>query len=260
MQISPKSIPPKRRESRIDEALPEALQAEQDLLERLRTAGFEGAATQHLEAELWRYGWRCLLKWMKDGSIAARCKAKGVRLKCLDQEVTELQRNAQLREDLAAAAVGEAIMYFMEYSLKLGYWKPCKGASMRTYFVHDCLYKFRDAFNAWARPRRRQLEALAGTVLDLGLTQLGFEERVELRDAVRRILQRSPAEAAAIAAMLYHEPCTQKEIGAQLSLSVRSVEGYLRRMRSLGREMQRRGDIEVPPRICSITTTKGCRR
>lgn len=259
MKTSPKSTPPSRDERHIDEVLPEALQAEQDLLERLRTAGFEGPATQQLEAELWRYGWHCLRKWMKDGNIAARCKAKGVRLKCLDQEVTELQRSAELREDLAAAAVGEAVMYFMDYSLKRGYWKPRKGASMRTYFIHDCLYKFRDAFNAWARPRRRQIEALAGTVLDLGSTQPGFEEQVELRDAVRRILQRSPAEAAAIAAMLYREPCTQKEIGAQLNLSVRSVEGYLRRMRSLAREMQRRGDIEVPPSICSVRTARGYR-
>jgi RNA polymerase sigma factor (sigma-70 family) len=239
--------------------VPTALRSEQELLERLRAADFDGPLARHLEADLWRYGWNCLRKWMKDGTIVARCHTRDVRLKYFDQEVTELQRSAELREELAAAALAEAVMYFMDYSLKRGYWKPHKGASMRTYFINDCLYKFRDAFNAWARPRRRQMEALADTILDLGRAQANFEEQAELRDAVRRVLQRSPAEAAAIVALLYCGPCTQKEIGAQLNLSVRSVEGYLRRMRSLGREMQRRGDIELPSSICSVRAARDCR-
>jgi DNA-directed RNA polymerase specialized sigma24 family protein len=259
METSPRNTAASRDEHHRGEVLPDTLRSEQELLERLRAAGFEGPAAQRLEAELWRYGWHCLRKWMKDGSIVARCKDKGLRLKYFDQEVTELQRSAQLREELAAAAVGEAVMYFMDYSLKRGYWKPQKGASMRTYFTHDCLYRFRDAFNAWARPRRREMEALADRPFGLGPTQASFEERVALRDAVKRILQRSPAEAAAIAVLLYREPCTQKEIGAQLNLSVRSVEGYLRRMRDLAREMQRRGDIEVPASICSVLNTRGAR-
>lgn len=45
---------------------------------------------------------------------------------------------------------------------------------------------------------------------------------------------------------MYQEQCTQKEIGVRLGLSVRSVEGHLRRVRLLARDMQRRGQIDVP--------------
>lgn len=247
MKSSPSNTVRSRDERHRDEVLPDALRAEQELLERLCAADFEGMEARRLEAELWRYGWNSLRKWMKDGTIAERCKKKGVRLKCFDQEVAELQRSAQLREDLAAAAVADAVMYFMSHSLERGYWKPHKGASMRTYFINDCLYRFRDAFNAWARPRRRQMEVLAEGLLagDLEPARAGFEERVVLREAVKRILLHSPAEAAAIVAVLYRGPCTQKEIGDELNLSVRSVEGYLRRMRSLARNLQQRGEIDV---------------
>ncbi|MFF6914514.1 hypothetical protein [Streptomyces sp. NPDC012466] len=221
---------------------------DRELLARLQDARFEGLLLEQLVNDLWQYGWRCLRRWMRDGTITAQCKTKGIPLTCFDNETTELQRSSELREDLAATAVGDAVRYFVETSLPCGYWKPHKGASMRTYFIHDCLYRFRNAFNEWARPRRRMMEALAQPYLDddWPASAAAFEEQVALRDAVRLILRRSSAEGAAIVALMYQEQCTQKEIGVRLGLSVRSVEGHLRRVRLLARDMQRRGQIDVP--------------
>ncbi|WP_405863489.1 hypothetical protein [Streptomyces sp. NBC_00005] len=109
---------------------------------RRQAADGKDPERERLTNDLWQYGWRCLRKWMKEGTIAARCKANNVPLTCFDSEVQELRRNSYLREDLAAAAVAEAVQYFVDVSKPRGYWKPHKGASMRTYFMHDCLYRF----------------------------------------------------------------------------------------------------------------------
>jgi hypothetical protein len=105
---------------------------DRELLARLQDARFEGPLLEQLVNDLWQYGWRCLRRWMRDGTITAQCKTKGIPLTCFDNETTELQRSSELREDLAATAVGDAVRYFVETSLPCGYWKPHKGASMRT--------------------------------------------------------------------------------------------------------------------------------
>lgn len=208
---------------------------------------FQGPLAGALNDDLWRYGWDAVRSWMRDGTIAARCAAAGYPMAYASTEIEAMAGSAELREDLAAEAVPPALRDFMDFALPQGDWKPWGGRSMRSYFAVGCLFHFRNAFNAWARPRRGELSMLAERLYTIDWSHDPFEERWAQRDILLRVAARMPsAEGRAVLALLWTERRTHEDVGEQLQMTVRSVEYHMRKARAVAREMLRAGQIENP--------------
>ncbi|MFC9165854.1 hypothetical protein ACFTZ8_34270 [Streptomyces fungicidicus] len=230
---------------------PERLAADRALYERLRQRDFTGWEVKWLRDDLWVYGWRILRAWMKDGTIIAKCGERGILVPARWPEVETLTRRGDLRDEVAHKAVESAVEIFMEEYLPKGRWDPDKGATMRTYFARTCMYAFRDAYKNWAFGYRRNLFAAVAPLRDAnlyapGASYEGFEDTTAFQEAVQRILENAGPEVRAICGYIWETKTSQKEIGAELGMTVRMVEGHMRRLRGRAKLLVARGEIEVP--------------
>lgn len=232
----------------------EQLAKDQELYEQLRRSGFSGPLFEHLKQELWRYGWQALCAWMRDGKIVEKCADNGIRIFPQETEAQVLRRSPEVRDALAGEAVEAAIERFMLIVLPQGKWDPKKKAAMRTYFVRGCLYAFRDAFRAWAHKRRRELKATADNfALDPhSRGELSVEDLAVMRDTANRILRHASDDAKAICARIYQSNCTREDIAQELNMSLKSVEGHMRRLRQKAKDLVKSGEIDITGTTAAI--------
>ncbi|WP_328418528.1 hypothetical protein OG542_40255 (plasmid) [Streptomyces violaceus] len=230
---------------------PEKLEADRALYERLQQRDFTGWEWELLRDDLWVYGWRILRAWMKDGTIIAKCGERGIVVPARWPEVETLTRRGDLRDEVAHEAVERAVKTFTEEYLPNGRWDPAKGATMRTYFARTCMYAFRDAYKNWAFGYRRNLFAAVSPLMDAnlyapGASYGGFEDTTAFQEAVQRILENAGPEVRAICGCIWETKMSQKEIGAELGMTARAVEGHMSRLRGRAKVLVARGEIEVP--------------
>ncbi|WP_435286361.1 hypothetical protein [Streptomyces bacillaris] len=218
----------------------ERLEHDREVYEQLKLDGFRGPQLVQLQEDLWLYGWRVLRSWMKDGTIIERCGENRIVVPAWYTEVETMRRMAELRDELAAESIAPAVTYFTQTLLPNGGWDPDKGASMRTYFLRSCLYYFRDAFKSWARKHRQQLAMISDWTLsdDRPSSEMSTERRVALRSDISDILAHEKWEVRAICALIYKTGRTYTEIGVDLQMSARSVEGHMRRLRARARQLR----------------------
>ncbi|WP_262705298.1 MULTISPECIES: hypothetical protein [Streptomyces] len=236
-----------RRERAEAVADPAVMAADRELYALLQREKFEGWRTKRFREELWLYGWRSLRRWMQDGTIVQRCREKGIRFYYRFEETDQLRLMADARSGLAVESVAWAVEDFVGKTLPAGKWDPDKGATLRTFFIGCCLYAFRDAFKAWARRRRAHLEAVYRSILtyEWASPETAGEEVAAQRDTLRRILEHATDDARAICALMLTGVKHQKEIGDQLGMTSKMVEGQLRRLRKRALAMAARGEVDV---------------
>ena len=122
------------------------LEADQDLINELQWAGFEGPGWQELAMALAEYGLAVMTAWLSTGAIVRKCREKHIR------GVESLPVSGftpEEVEELANLVVGEALGTFRERVLKTHRWDPQKGASLKTYFVGHCCIRFVGVFRRW---------------------------------------------------------------------------------------------------------------
>lgn len=221
---------------------PDRMAQDQELYAQLQVDGFKGPRFQKLTDDLWLYGWKVMRRWMKDGTIVERCGENKIYIPARYTEVETMMRMADLREELAVECVAPAVKHFTERILPGGHWDPEKGAAMRTYFLRSCIYFFRDVFKRWSSRHRRRLVLHSETSLlyvDRPSTAPRAEEQMVLRETARRILQGASWEAKAICSLIYEAGIPHTEIGQQLGMTSRSVEGHMRRLRAHAWRLER---------------------
>ncbi|MDC2951066.1 hypothetical protein [Streptomyces heilongjiangensis] len=221
--------------------------ADRALYERLQHDEFVGRAMEQLREELWVYGWKVLRAWMRDGTLVEKCGERHIPVPARWHEIETLKQRGDIRDEIAHDAVQGAVAVFTEEYLPAGQWDPDKGATMRTYFTVTCMFAFRDAFKKWASAYRRHLALTASTVLDGELVgrNLPPDEAAIYRWTVQRILQDATWEARAICSLIYQQKMTQKEIGDELGMTSRAVEGHMRRLRTHAKLLTARGEIDA---------------
>jgi RNA polymerase sigma factor (sigma-70 family) len=211
-----------------DAESPDRLEADRELRDALREAGYAGPAYALFEAELAAYGRQVMTVLIATGLIFARCQEDGYFLLALPIPADD-------REDLAQETVGKALASFKRNGLERGGWQPEKGRSLRNYFTHTLLGQFS---NAWKK-RIRDQQALAefcGLSLDElppGVRSRGSDpaDVYAQRDEVRRALAGIGHERTRVALAMTELDYTQDEIAEILGVTRRAVEGYLRRYR-----------------------------
>lgn len=127
------------------------------LAERLARLDADGALMLRLQLEQFRgkdwdaflnvlagYGRAVIHAWIHQGTIFRRCAERGIRL-----SHTSLYPKGSEAGDLATNVVVQAIISFHEKVLVPGRWNPAMGATLKTYFVGQCLFQFPNSYRAW---------------------------------------------------------------------------------------------------------------
>lgn len=204
------------------------------LFTELSAAGFEGPVFQVAETEFAAYGIAVLMAWTRTGQIFGKCLAKGRPLSDM-----EPRWSRDDRLEIAIETTARALKYFVENVLKAGRWDPCRGASLKTYFVGTCLLQFANVFELWVAEQRRwgQLHDDEAT-LDDGVgggdpqwadpTAEAAVRTCSARECLRGIADRQTREAAWL---VFGNEASHAEAGAAVGLSADAVEGRLYRLR-----------------------------
>ncbi|MFF2549116.1 hypothetical protein ACFVUY_42045 [Kitasatospora sp. NPDC058063] len=219
-----------------------------ELHTRLTAAGFASSEFELFRGQMWVHGQRVLAAWMYEGIIGAQA---GIRL--WEREISMLRRSQELRDELALETLMRVDLWWFaaDSSSGLRSWDPHRGAALSTFFIGACLSEFRNTARRWRTARAHETQ----TALDLMITVRedrapGPQQAIELREAIRRILQEASREQQAICWHVYSGDLTFKEIGAKLGgLTSRAVEGQMRRLRLSAKRMVAAGVVDVPARF-----------
>lgn len=120
------------------------LQGDVDLVTSLALANYAGPLWDHFSNELAKYGYAVIKSWVATKLIFVRCKQKGFGLPVLDRGFTQEEI-----EGLANYTVAKALSYFRTKVLMKRRWDPTKGASLRTFFIGQCIYQFPNIYREW---------------------------------------------------------------------------------------------------------------
>jgi DNA-directed RNA polymerase specialized sigma24 family protein len=199
------------------------LEADAELVDRLMWHGYAGSEWLRFAGVLAAYGVQVIRTWVLNGKIFVRCKRKGVRL------------NAGIRpsfddaQELANETVARAIVSFRRKVLIPRKWAPAKGASLKTYFIGQCLFQFANVYRLW------QNETHPLKPEDL-LPEMLLPARADAFDVallsaeIATFSARDPRAMAALHAAGYR----YREIAAMLGTTAKGVETHQYRRRRAG--------------------------
>jgi DNA-directed RNA polymerase specialized sigma24 family protein len=200
------------------------LDTDRELVSELRRNNFEGVHYNYYAIELAKYGMAVIAGWTRRGLIMEKVKRHSFGgLPSLDQKELADPNNAQT---LADETVAIALRAFREDVLIPGKWDPDKGASIKTFFVGQCLMQFPNVYRRWHRENYTDAPRLTEDG-DLS-THIDVIQNVEseaitqerLRKAFARIKDPRVRDAfVMIAAGLTHE-----EVGVKLNVTSKTVE------------------------------------
>lgn len=214
------------------------------LLTRLAEGDFTGPEYEAFAGELAAYGYPVLVAWIRRGLIFKHCAERGRRLFPTDQDLQQLFDSYDDRLELALETVGETVPFFRDYVLKPRRWTFEGGATLTTYFVGACVYRFPNVFRRWHGERHRwsrnlqcaELEATDSRPLT-NPTGVDPADAAAGKDRVMRELVKM-TDGARDAAALVIDGASQAEAASILGTTERAIEGRLHRYRN---------KVEPPP-------------
>lgn len=199
---------------------------DEELLRRLREAGFDSEEGHLLRDELIRYGWQVLNSFLYNGSIfghAARVKRA---VSCPDWLREQLRHCADDRQDISCELVFRVLPRFWQAALVGGGWRSDGGAKITTYFTNALLLEFSNVFGVWQRQQRRQIVDKR----DLSY-EVSPEREADERHAVLQELSELKPREREIVALHYDDFSHAEIVELTGAASERAVEGVLYRWR-----------------------------
>lgn len=203
-----------------------------ELNSHLRAAGFAGREYEYFQTELARYGVAVLTKWLRTGELAAKCAEKGI--KGVPQLQPGLFDDRDQAQELAGEIVAVALRHFRSDVLLRDRWDPARGASLKSYFIGQCLLRAGNVTRRWIRhdaPQTRTVEMTEATVDVIG----EFEDDVIRAIAAQQILRGSTQRTRQVLTMVMLN-YRQSEIAAQLGMTPKTVERILAHQRDRARK------------------------
>lgn len=196
------------------------LEADEELLLQLQLHGFSGRPWDRFAREMARYGMGVMASWIRRGVIYGRVKAlTGFGLGRRDG-----WPDAELCDDLATDTVVLALDYFRERVLRAGRWDASRGASLGTFFIGQCLYRFANVYTKALRAEingQEHLEIPADEMAEEWFDPIrGIEAEVVARQDVADALARVSTQRAREALVLKHiGGYTYEEIAERLGMT-----------------------------------------
>lgn len=229
-----------RAEERFDR-----LAGDRELASALHAGGYRGRNYELFANEIAKYGWAVIRGWIYKGQIRGEVKRKG--FGALEPE----PRPGSMIEDaesLADETVVLALTAFRDKVLVPGKWDPAKGASLRTFFVGQCLLQFSNVYKRW---RREELRSYAEPQAPPPTADWADEfedgpstpttpdasESAHIKDELRRAFGKITDERVRSAFYLnVTHGFTHAEIGEKLGMTAKAVESAIARARQQVRE------------------------
>lgn len=191
--------------------------------------------------DLASYGHGVLRGWIKNGSIFAR--VRGLADIALGG-AAELTQDPEAASELAGITVAVSLDCFHQ-KLKDGTgWHPQRGASMKSYFVGQCLLCFPNEYRRWLRECRAGFCPAIGAggrealeVIDLPDDRPGPAQLAVLNSEVAELLRNAP-ERVRVALSYTAIGYSQREIASLFGTTPKGIEMLLRRYRVRHRSRQ----------------------
>ncbi|HNP55746.1 MAG TPA: hypothetical protein PK331_00975 [Gordonia sp. (in: high G+C Gram-positive bacteria)] len=207
------------------------LAADRNLLAALQRANFTGPDWTFVERVLAEYGVAVIASWIRKGTIASKCAEKNVRCPDIPDWV---RADKDSPDDIATETVAVAIVAYRDNVLAKGIWDPTKGASLKTFFINQCLFKFANAYRFWKKGQpdpNTELVTDDLEILDSGAVT-SVEDDVIRSQAATMILQGASNPRAARVLAMAACGYSNAAIAADLGVSVNAVKGILKRERA----------------------------
>ncbi|WP_181310128.1 hypothetical protein [Nocardioides campestrisoli] len=208
------------------------LAADAALITEMRSLGFRGPDWDEVANELARYGCAVIGAWIHRDQIQRECAKKSIPAPPISGALRE---DAQAISSVVDEIVARASVAFRDDVLLPGIWDPQRGASLKTFFVGQCLKHYANAVRYWERheaPTRR----LANAELELSLLESAWSGSVEhdvlVSVAAADVLRGASSPRAAQALRMEAVGYSHVEIADCLSTTVNSVKSILKRERA----------------------------
>lgn len=205
----------------------------------LKLAGFVGPTQRQFEEAVAKYALAVIAAWLHQGVIEEKCKER--RLKGLPV-LQGIELSADDVEELTMGTVTRAIEGFRVEVLQKGKWDPTKKASLRTFFVGQCLIRYIDFAGTWkAQKLRREAverpfdEASTGRFMKLA----GVEADVIEEETFAEWLAPVTSSRARAALVMQFRGWSVKEIADEQGTTTKAVEGLLGRAKRQIRQDRR---------------------
>jgi DNA-directed RNA polymerase specialized sigma24 family protein len=217
-------------------------EADQLLRNELAAGDFTGPRYERFENELAAYAMSVLRGWMHSGYIFKLTAARGFSLNPSEQELEELYRESDAREELAGMTVALALPRFKKQALVDGGWRFDGGASLATYFMGACLYVFPNEVRKRRAQRKRwRLQDNGDPAVAAPPDDQPIHDPCVITVGKQRVcddLARVDDRTRAIVALTI-DGYSQEEIVEMLGeTSVRAVEGVMHRWRKKEQNQQ----------------------
>lgn len=145
--------------------------------------------------------------------------------------------------ELAYETVTNALCYFRDKVLMGRRWDPARGATIKTYFIGQCLFQFANVYRAWLKHEAPLAAVLVDDValLDRPQGRTPLTDPAELAairaeiDARFNAVPEKSREKVCTVMVLTAADWTQEEIAAYMGVTVKVVERTLAYYRSLNR-------------------------
>lgn len=208
----------------------ERLGGDEQLLLRLQLSEFADDDWEPVGQELARYGLAVITSWVRKRTIYTKVKQRtGYGLPTLENWPVEEHTVTDLADD----TVVEALNYFKNRVLIPGKWDPTKGASLRTFFIGQCLYKFANCYRRLyeGEVQRRTSEYIVDdeTMALFTSSVRGIEDSVITNSEVRDAMRLVSTTKARIALMMSAQGYRYDEIADRLGLvgGAKAVENMI---------------------------------
>jgi len=135
------------------------LEGDRALVNDLVESNFEGKKYVRFANELAKYGLAVIRGWIRRDLILAKVATRG-----FGQLEAPLLRERLIddADDLANETVVRALIVFRDKVLIPGVWDPRKGASLRTFFIGQCLKQFPNVYRSWHADQVRNFAEYSG--------------------------------------------------------------------------------------------------
>lgn len=215
------------------------LAADYDLVTGLAFARFEGPDYDRFATELARYGLAVITGWIRRGLILARCRERG--FGGLPEPPAGAFEDPDVVNELANETVGKALHHFRDDVLMTGRWDHRQGASLRTFFIGQCLIRFANIYRQWLKTECRRGYTLTDHAMVEALDRrrtIGPEDRVVDLAETQRALGAIKNPLVRRALVLFAAGVSHQEIGQQLGVTDKAVERMIANERT---RMRKRG-------------------
>jgi DNA-directed RNA polymerase specialized sigma24 family protein len=219
-------------------------QADEQLVAGLRRHEFSGPEWDRFSEDLATYGLSVLQVWIQKGEIFRICRSKNLGSGGGPPPQGRSLTATEARE-LACETVANGIIQFRKVLIRDG-WSSAGGASLKTFFIGQCLMQFGNVYRRWRKeelsPPWMWIVTLAEDQRQLDRTEYGDPEAAALNRLHVDLLLSLASDRERTVLELLAEGWSYRQIGEVLEVTTKAVEDLVYRFR---RKVRKLGGVKA---------------